>query len=83
MDTTTYCTDLADVCNHYGLSSRFIWHDREHEICEIGGQWCRRGRWWAGEPNRRFFRAITRTGLVLDLCVNETTGEWRVARAHD
>jgi len=67
----------------YDIPRRFIWHDRQYEIRYIGGHWCRRGRWWDGEGDRRFFRVITTAGMAMDLCQDESTGRWSVAAVHD
>ena len=61
----------------------FIWRDREHEIEAIGGQWTRRGRWWIGEGNRRYFRITILSNMILDLCLDEGGQSWSVAEVWD
>jgi hypothetical protein len=64
-------------------SQGFLWRGRLHRIEAVGGEWRLLGRWWEGEGERRYLRAITSTGLALDLCQDLVTGRWVVHEMPD
>ncbi len=67
----------------HAIPHSFTWRGKEYRIKQIGGHWRIRGRWWKAEGDRYFFRVITTNGAILDLCVDQTTGQYRVAAVHD
>jgi len=73
----------ADLFAESDLPRRFTWRGKLYEIRQVGGHWRRRGKWWEGQGDRRFFRVITTRGVTLDLCQEEGTGNWSVAAVHD
>jgi len=75
--------NAAELFAGYDLPRRFTWRGKLYEIRQIGGHWRRRGKWWEGKGDRRFFRVITTRGVTLDLCQDESTGNWSVATVHD
>jgi len=82
-NTQALLNTAADLFVGYDLPRRFTWHGKLYEIRQIGGHWRRRGKWWEGKGDRRFFRVITTRGVTLDLCQEESTGNWSVATVHD
>ena len=63
--------------------TRFIWRGRQYQVQEIGGEWRTLGRWWEGEGERRYIRAITAQGLAMDLCQDMRTGQWSLYEVQD
>ena len=65
------------------LPTQFEWRGRRYRIETIGGQWRTLGRWWEGEGECRFVRAVTPNGLTMDLCQNMKTGHWTLHELQD
>jgi hypothetical protein len=74
---------VSKVAATYTIPRSFNWRGKQYQVKQIGGHWRIRGRWWEAEGDRHFFRVITTNGVILDLCVDQTTGQYRVAAAHD
>ncbi|MEN6343850.1 MAG: DUF6504 family protein [Armatimonadia bacterium] len=65
------------------LPRRFTWRGRDYLIATLGGEWRELGRWWEGEGERRYLRAVTSRGMTVDLCQDLKTGQWTVAEVQD
>lgn len=74
---------VSELSATYDIPHSFNWRGKEYRIKQIGGHWRIRGRWWEAEGDRYFFRVLTTNGAILDLCVDQTTGQYRVAAVHD
>jgi hypothetical protein len=65
------------------VPTAFTWRGREYSIEALGGEWRELGRWWEGEGERRYIRAITSRGPAMDLCQDMKTGQWMVYEVQD
>ncbi len=65
------------------IPHRFTWRGREYRVETIGGEWRILGRWWEGEAEQRFVRALTSRGLAMDLCQDTRTGQWTLHELQD
>lgn len=65
------------------IPRQFIWRGRQYQVEAVGGEWRMLGRWWEGEGERRFVRALTGRGLAMDLCQDLSTGQWMVYEVQD
>ena len=65
------------------LPAQFEWRGRQYRIESIGGEWRTLGRWWEGEGECRFLRAVVGNGLAMDLCQNLKTGHWTLHEVQD
>lgn len=61
----------------------FTWRGRSYRVDALGGEWRTLGRWWEGEGERRYVRALTSRGQTLDLCLDGRTGQWSVYEVQD
>ena len=61
----------------------FVWRRRQYRILHLGPRWHRLGKWWEGEPERVYLRAIAGNGGAYDLCYDPAAGEWRLYTVHD
>ena len=61
----------------------FVWCEQTFKVVEIGGTWRLMGRWWEGEGERHFVRALTDCGMCFDLCWHESTDSWYVHKVYD
>jgi hypothetical protein len=61
----------------------FTWRGRAYRVESLGGEWRTLGRWWEGEGERRYVRALTSRGQTLDLCLDARTGQWSVHEVQD
>jgi len=67
--------------NH--IPTQFTWRGRDYRVQAIGGEWRILGRWWDGEGERHYFRAITPQGLAMDLCHDMQSGAWTLYELQD
>ena len=62
---------------------QFTWRGRRYLIESLSGEWRKLGRWWKGEPERRYLRAVTPEGLAFDICQDMKTGKWTLVGMQD
>ena len=63
--------------------TRFNWRGRDYPITSLSNEWRSLGRWWKGEAERRYLRALTPTGQAFDLCQDMKTGTWTLVELQD
>ncbi len=51
---------------------------RRYRITQVNGRWRLGGRWWEGEGEKWFFRVVTTSGAVADLCYQPDAHLWTV-----
>jgi hypothetical protein len=65
----------------------FTWQGRVHPVVRVVEQWELQTDWWseAGEVSRRYFKLITRGGLLCEIYLDLLAGpgEWRMAKLYD
>ena len=59
------------------------WDGERHPVQVILDRWRVDEDWWRGRVWREYFRLITRTGLLVEVFLDLTTGDWYVQRAFD
>lgn len=72
----------VQTCEHT-IPCRFTWRGKNYRIETIGGEWRTLGRWWEGEGERRYLRAVMPGGLTMDLCQDMKTGNWMLHELQD
>jgi hypothetical protein len=59
------------------------WNGGRHPVQVILDRWRVDEDWWRERVWREYFRLITRTGLLVEVFHDLTTGEWYVQRVYD
>jgi len=61
----------------------FRWRGRLHRVIAVQECWRLVGAWWDGEGERTFFRVLTESGGIFDLCYDHGRQIWLLARVED
>jgi len=61
----------------------FVWRRRRYPILHLGPRWHRMGKWWEGQSEKVYVRALAGNGAAYDLCYNPGSQEWRLHVMHD
>ena len=72
-----------DLSRELPYPRAFHWRGRCYHIRQLGGHWTELRRWWAGEGEREFFRALTDCNTVVDLCFEPQHGQWLLYQLYD
>jgi hypothetical protein len=52
-------------------------------VREIRDYWRDTGRWWAGEPEKHFYRVLAGDGGVYEIFYQPADGSWFLYRIYD
>jgi hypothetical protein len=66
-----------------GRPAAFRWRRRFYKVAHIAAEWHETGRWWEGEAERLYLRAIAHNGGAYDLCFDQEARRWRLHVVHD
>ena len=83
IDEPIQLKQLPTLFEQTEVPTHLTWRGKDYRIEAIGGEWRTLGRWWEGEGERRYVRAITTTGLAMDLCHDAKTGSWMLHELQD
>jgi len=72
-----------DAFAQVAMPREFTWRGRRYLIESLSCEWRRLGRWWKGEPERRYLRAVTPEGIAFDICQDMKTGKWVLVGMED
>lgn len=61
----------------------FTMRGREHQVSAVQDLWRMMGRWWDGDSEKTYFRIVTVTGGIYELCLNSKDDSWSVSRVED
>lgn len=61
----------------------FVWRGRHYRISHLGTRWHRTGKWWEGDGEKVYVRAVASNGGAYDLCYDPESDQWRLHVVHD
>jgi hypothetical protein len=61
----------------------FVWSGENHSVEGIIERWRIDEAWWRGRIWREYFRLTTRSGLLVEVYHDLTTGDWFIQRLYD
>ena len=61
----------------------FVWRQRRYDVWAIGSEWHETGKWWEGDQERVYLRALAGNGAAYDLCYDSTFDRWLLHTLHD
>lgn len=66
-----------------GRPLAFLWRNQHHPIEGITQHWRVDAEWWILRIWRDYFKAYTRTGLLVIIFQDLLTGQWKLQRVYD
>lgn len=61
----------------------FRWRRRAYHVACIQECWRMVGDWWDGEGERTFYRVLTTTGGIFEICYDHQRRLWSMERVED